>query len=136
MGTSNQFNFTPIRLAIEKELANLPKDMAIVLQNESVNNINTQSFYGSKWEPAKESEGHPLLNDTGKLLNAVKKSVQTGNKNSKDSFNLAVINDYGLFLNEGTPKMPQRQFMGNSTVLDNKIIKLIDRQLTPKFDIK
>lgn len=136
MGTSNSFNFIQIRREIEKELKALPKELAIILKDDSVANFNSQSFYGDSWESPKEDDGKKTLIDSGKLLSAVKNSASTGNKSGFDSFSLNIINSYGIFHNEGTNKLPKRQFIGESIKYDNKVKLYINKNLTQKFEIK
>jgi len=114
----------------------LPKEIANIVKDDSIINFYDESFNGKPWQPPKEPQDHPLLIDTGALLSAVRNSVNTGNQASKDTYKLVVINDYGLYHNEGTDRLPKRQFMGQTNKLDNKVIRYIDNKLTKLFEIK
>jgi phage gpG-like protein len=122
------FNFDEIKKQISAEIKKLPKEMAIEVKDESVSNLNNKSFYGKQWPSPKEPQDHPLLNKTGNLKNAVKQSVSTGKKGS-NFYSLVVINDYGLFHNEGTSTLPKREFIGESSEQIKKLTKIITNAL-------
>lgn len=132
MATQYGFNFTSIREALTKEISKLPKQMAIEVKDESVKNIDNESFYGVQWPSAKTPSDHKLLDKTGKLKQAVKNSVNSGDKGN-NYYNLTVINDYGLWHNEGTKTLPKRQFLGESSIQNKKITELILKALENKW---
>lgn len=133
---ADKFNFSQVRIPLEKQMKQLPKEIANIVKDDSIINFYDESFNGKPWQPPKEPQDHPLLIDTGALLSAVRNSVNTGNQASKDTYKLVVINDYGLYHNEGTDRLPKRQFMGQTNKLDNKVIRYIDNKLTKLFEIK
>lgn len=133
---SDKFNFIEVRLALEKELKELPKDIAEIIKDDGVKNIKSGSYNGKNYKPRVKDEGHPILNKSGKLLDAVNNSVKTGNKSSNDSYMIKVINDYGLWHQEGTDKIPKRQIIGETNNLDKKVIEYIHKSLDKLFEIK
>ena len=72
------------------------------------------------WEPRKKKYLYPALTKTGKL----KKSI----KSEKNVVKTDVY--YASFHNDGTNKLPQRQFIGDSKEMDNKMLKYITDKLT------
>lgn len=129
------FNFDKVRKALENELKELPKELAVMVKDDAISNVNTTSFNGKKWAERKQSYDHPMLNDTGNLLSAIRDSVQSGTKSGFDTYEIRVVNDYGLFHNEGTPKMAQRQFIGEYPELNTKLEKYIIKQLEDLWKI-
>lgn len=72
------------------------------------------------WEPRKKKYLYPALTKTGKL----KKSI----KAEKNVVKTDVY--YASFHNDGTDRLPQRQFIGDSKEMDNKMLKYITDKLT------
>jgi len=134
MSTKSEFNFKDTRIAIQKQMQEFPKEIAEIVKDDSVNNIISGGFYGKTYKPRKDTKPHPILRDTGNLLNAVNDSVRNGNVAGKDSYDIKVNNFYGIFHNEGTSKIPQRQFMGESPIQVNKVTKFITDKLDKIFE--
>lgn len=133
---ADKFDFKKVKDAIRNEIKTLPKELAEMVKDDSVQNFAKESFDGEKWKPRKKPADHDILNDTGNLLEAVRDSVQKGKKSSPYQYELVVVSDYGLFHNEGTPKMPQRQFLGIYPALEKKLVAEINKQLEKHFQIK
>lgn len=72
------------------------------------------------WKPRKKEYLYPALNKTGNLKKSV---VGVKNEVKTDVY-------YASFHNDGTDKLPQRQFIGNSKELDRKCIDVITDRLT------
>lgn len=77
----------------------------------------------------KRSVGRALLVRSGKLRSDIRKK--------KISFrNITVGTNsipYAGFLNDGTPRMVQREFIGESRVLDKKVEKILNQELDKLF---
>jgi len=82
-----------------------------------LNNFEAQGFIDSgvrSWKPKKKKDGDRLLIKTSKLRNGI------FYKASGTKIAFGTIMKYGQYHNEGTRKLPKRQFMGDSEAL-NKI---------------
>jgi phage gpG-like protein len=95
-----------------------------------------------KWQPRKrpDRQRHKILQKTGKLRRSIKSKVFT----TKDGFEIRFKSNlvYAKIHNEGLMgkawgkhsfKMPKRQFMGYSRVLDLRIRKIFDSRITKIF---
>jgi phage gpG-like protein len=133
---ANKFDFKEIKNAIRKEIKTLPKELAEQVKDDAVLNFYKESFDNKEWQPRKQPAEHPLMVDTGNLLSAVRDSVDKGRKLGPYIYQLNIVNDYGLFHNEGTPKLPQRQFIGIYPDLEKKLVKYINNKLDKHFEIK
>lgn len=74
----------------------------------------------SGWEPRKKNYLYPALTKTGKLKNSIHSEK---NVVKADAY-------YASYHNEGTGKLPQRQFIGDSRAMDDKMLKYITDKLT------
>lgn len=126
---ANRFNFGEIAQKIK--LIDLSLDLANTAKNEFLNNFRTQSFNGKAWQKRKSTKdaGRNLLVKSGRLRRDVSNSVSTGHKNSNLSYTLVVNNPYAAFNNEGTNKMPQRQFVGMTAELNKKLLMKINQRV-------
>jgi len=79
----------------------------------------------------KRSTGRALLVRSGKMRADVKKK--------KISFNNITVGTssipYAGYINEGTPRMPKREFIGDSRILEKKIENKIESELNNIFGI-
>lgn len=92
--------------------------------------------YGSKRNYSDAATKRPILSgETQELMNSIQYKVNRARKRVTISSNVP----YGQIHNEGgrmkvfgkgSAKMPQRQFMGKSKVLENKIIKEIKSDIS------
>lgn len=140
---ADKFNFKEVILKLKK--IDISLELANIAKNEFLNNFQTESFGGAKWKevqrrtagtkaykyPAKpKASAHtrPILIGTGRLRRDVAASVRTGQKNGKLSYTLKVQNPYGAYNNEGTNKLPKRQFVGMTQQLNKKLLARIDRE--------
>ena len=106
-------------------------DLANTAKNNFINNFRQQSFDGKKWKARKNNKdaGRNLLVKTGKLRRDVSNSVSAGHKNSNLSYTLVVNNNYAGYNNEGTDRMPKRQFIGMTPELNRKLLLKISQRL-------
>lgn len=79
----------------------------------------------------KRSVGRALLVRSGKLRADIKKKKISS---SKVIVGTSVI-PYAGFINEGTPNMVQREFIGDSRILEAKITKRITREIDKMFKL-
>jgi phage gpG-like protein len=129
------FNFGQISKEIKNALKDLPKEIAVIVKDDAIINMYSSSFDNKSWAPRKDDEIHPLLIDSGTLLNDIRNSVNNG-FSSGPIFNIVVDNPYSGVHNFGTNKIPQRQFMGESKGLNVKVKSFVDKKLTPLFEPK
>ena len=125
----------------------LPQEIAAIAQSSFVKNFNSESFFGKKWkEVQRRQEGtkaykypktkklsrrvKPILVGTGKLKREVNSSIREANFNK---IRLGVDLPYAAAQNEGTANIPQREFMGNSPVLEKKIKDKIRKSISEIF---
>jgi phage gpG-like protein len=71
------------------------------------------------WAVRKQQYNHPTLTKTGKLKNSIKIE---GDYIVSDT-------EYGEYHNEGTGRLPRREFLGESEELEIKIAKFIEDKL-------
>lgn len=144
---ANRFNFNKV---IQKfKGVDFSLDIANVAKNDFLNNFREQGFNGSKWKDVKRrtnptkkqvrdgSSTRAILQGkgSGRLRKDVANSVSAGHKNGNKSYTLVVANEYAGYLNEGTPKMEKRQFVGMTEKLNRKILKKIDEKLKNIWEI-
>ena len=79
-----------------------------------------------KWQPVKRKKGGKILTDTEHLANTVKVTP------IGSTLNISTVS-YGKWHNEGTAKLPQRQFIGESDKMfesiGKEVTKLINKRL-------
>jgi len=76
------------------------------------------------WSRRQDDESHPILEKTGRLRDSI---VIQGSQ-------VVSTSPYGVYHNEGTGRLPQREFMGESDELYEKIEKLIEDKFTNLLD--
>jgi phage gpG-like protein len=132
---ANKFNFGKIAQRIKS--IDLSLDMANTAKNDFLNNFKTQSFNGKAWQKRKSTKdaGRNLLVKTGKLRRDVSNSVSAGHKNNNMSYTLIVNNAYADYNNEGTNRMPKRQFIGMTPDLNKKLLLKINQRLNKVWGI-
>jgi len=131
----SKFNFERVL----KNIETMKHDAPLVLAND------TQKFFNSswknqgfddgglqKWKPrkkeTKKSIGKSILVSSGDLRTAVGTSLKEA---TWDRIRFVVDVPYAAFNNDGTSKMPQRKFMGDSKTLRilqrNRLKKIVDK---------
>ena len=132
----DRFNFKKVVEKVEQMKRELPKVVANDTKNYFVEEFNRQSWNGSAWPqvqrkipgtkaykyPKKGADarhGRAILVKTGKLRRNVAGCLIVA---TWPTIKFEVKNDYGIYHNEGTDNIPQRQFMGDT-------LKLRQRQL-------
>jgi len=132
---ANKFNFGQI--ARKFKSLDLSLDMANVAKNDFLDNFKKESFDGRAWQKRKSDKqaGRNLLVKTGRLRRDVSNSVSAGTKNSNLSYTLIVNNPYAEYNNEGTTRMPQRQFIGTTAELNKKLLMKINQKVNKIWGI-
>lgn len=146
----DKFNFSEVL----KKSEQLKNELPILLANQAqvyfTESFTNQSWDGKEWkEVQRRIEGTPeykypkykglsrrttpILVRTGNLRRAVSNSVRTGHV-SFDEIKLVVPIEYASYLNKGTDKMVQREFIGDSPILKKKQIQLIEAQMKKLFE--
>ena len=131
----NKFNFEQVLRTFKN--IDLSLDMANTAKTEFVNNFKNQGFDGQRWKPRKNNKdsGRNLLVKSGRLRRDVINSVNSGHKNNNLSYTLIVNNPYAIYNNEGTSKMPKRQFVGMTTTLNKKLLTKISQRVNKIWEI-
>ena len=142
---ASQFDFKRVQLRLQQAEKGLSLAMANVAKNEFLNNFREQGFNGKKWkEVQRRIEGTKAYSGnkdkgkrtrailqgkgSGRLRKDVANSVANGRKNSELSYTLVVENNYASYHNDGTSKIPQRQFVGMTEKLNKKILNKINEK--------
>lgn len=126
---ASKFNFGDVLRNLKS--IDISLDLANTAKNDFMNNFRQESFGSKKWEPRKSKKniGRKLLVRTGRLRRDVSNSVTNGRRNSNFSYTLAVKNPYAEYLNDGTPNMDPRQFVGMTAELNRKLLTKISQRL-------
>lgn len=134
MALFNRFEFENIVKKLDKAKVDLPKLVASDIRNYFVNSFRRQGFDGQKWQEVKRREKEnqtakdkkPILIQTGRLRRSVNESIR---KTTWQEIILGIDTPYAVYHNEGTDKIPKRQFMGQSKELDEKVKNRIERTI-------
>lgn len=81
-----------------------------------------------RWKSRKKQVGWPILRKTDKLYDSIK---VTGR--GKDYFIIGSDVTYAIYHNDGTNRLPQRQFIGDSQKLELKLIDLFNKIVKNTF---
>jgi len=130
----NRFEFENIVAKLEKAKVDLPKLVASDIRNYFVNSFKRQGFDGQKWQEVKRREKEnqtakdkkPILIQTGRLRRSVNESIR---KTTWEEIVLGIDTPYAKYHNEGTDRIPKRQFMGDSKELQTKIQARIEKEI-------
>jgi phage gpG-like protein len=143
---ASQFDFRRVQIRLQQAERGLSLAIANVAKNEFLNNFREQGFNGKKWKEVQRriagTKAYAGNKDKGKRTRAilqgkgsgrlrkdVANSVSNGIKNSELSYTLIVDNEYASYHNDGTSKIPQRQFVGMTEKLNKKILNKINEKI-------
>ena len=127
-------NFNQIEQNLRKLIQTLPTNVGHIAVTFFTLNFNLQGFqadtlrmWQARQSESRKSIGRALLVNTGKL----KRSIQF----SAGASSVLIYSDvqYASYHNEGTARIPQRQFMGQSDALNKQIDQFITQQLDDAF---
>lgn len=144
---ATQFDFERIQTRLKEAEKGLSLSLANVAKNDFLNNFREQGFNGQKWREVQRriagTRAYAGNKDLGKRTRAilqgkgsgrlrkdVANSVSNGIKHSELSYTLIVKNEYSNYHNEGTAKIPQRQFVGMTEKLNKKLLNKINEKFS------
>jgi phage gpG-like protein len=144
---ANQFNFKRVQQNFKQAEKGLSLALANVAKNEFIDNFRQQGFNGQKWQEVqrriagtKAFRGKKDLGKrtrailqgkgSGRLRKDVANSVSNGVKNSEFSYTLIVNNEYASYHNDGTKRIPKRQFVGMTPKLNKKLLNKINEKFS------
>jgi len=114
--------FRSMKSAILEKMANN------AINQFKVENFDVQGFIDTsvlKWAPRKKKDkGRKILVKTGRLRQSITVLSRTS-----DSVTVGTVVPYAEFINNGTPKMPQRKFIGKSAKLEAKNKRVLNDAL-------
>jgi len=124
-------NLKKNNLAIKDRLKTIPNDIAILAKSHFDGNFTRQGFDGVKWQEVQRRMGKGKGRDaTRAILSGKTKTLAKSIYIKSASLKRIVIassSKYGAIHNYGTNKIPQRKFLGNSQVLNKKILNLLNK---------
>jgi phage gpG-like protein len=140
---ANQFGTDRVLKNMQQLKNDLPTTLANQAQNYFVNSWRQQGWDGEGWAiPKRRIQGTPeykypkkkdlgrrtraTLVKTGRLRRAVSNSIRQA---TFDKIRLVVETPYAAYNNDGTDKIPKRQFMGDSPLLRQKQVQTIKKQI-------
>lgn len=129
------FNLSKQIATFEGQKEELMKMLAENAKNHFIDNFHQKSWEGSAWQPRKFNkydDGHPLLEKTGSLKNAIENPNIEVNENS---YKLTIENDYAEYQNDGTNTIPSRKWMGDSEKLEEEQKKIIEGYINRIFNV-
>ena len=110
---NDKFGFGKMLARLAEAKVDMPKKLAAAGQLYFQQNFDKQQWSGQPWEPRKKetrrSEGKALLVATGRLRQAMQKTIREFNWKQ---IVWGVDVPYAKYLNFGTENMPAREFMG------------------------
>lgn len=135
----------PIKQQYEKLKANRMKlagSISLLAEKHFRANFLNQGFDGKKWQNV-QRRIKPTKRDIrtgastrailyGKKAGVLSKSIY-GRVRSWDKIVIGTTVPYAKYHNEGTEKIPQRKFIGDSEILNKKIVNLITSQINKIF---
>ena len=117
----------------KKKRTNWASAIGLIAKKHFTNNFNNGGFDGKKWQPRKPTKnkrdvGRAILVKSGVL----KRSI-TSRVNSWDKITIGSYTPYSQVHNEGSKRMPQRKFIGDSKILDKKILDFVTKKMNGIF---
>ena len=133
-----EFNFRGTRQQFERFRSRIP----LLVANESRNHF-LEGFRRGGGQTDRSRGGWPARRpprserqarrDSGRALLVLSGNMRSDIRVRGVSFRRSVINvvniPYARYHNNGTDRIPQREFIGRSRALEGKIIRLIEREL-------
>jgi phage gpG-like protein len=130
-------NLKKNNLAIKNKIKTIPNDIAILAKSHFDGNFTRQGFDGIKWKEVqrrisgtKTYKSVKNRDRTRAILSGKTKTLAKSIYIKSASLKRIVIassSKYGAIHNSGTNKIPQRKFLGNSQVLNKKILNLLNK---------
>lgn len=130
------------KIAVDLALKSLKDEVKQMAISHFKKSFDIEGFNDSpvkKWKPLKRKRSQPYTNNkiltkTGKLKNSLRSRSYVGSRvwwvDIYSNVEYASVHNEGLRSGRGRGfKMPKRQFMGNSRILDKKIQTRIDNRI-------
>lgn len=144
----SKFGFNEVLKKVEQTKRELPKLLANQAQNYFVKSWSNQGFNNVKWKEVQRRipETPEFKYPSTKGLSRRTKPILVGSGETRrevanfmrviswDLIRGIIAVPYAEFLNEGTDKMPKRQFVGQTQELTDKQIKLIESHYLKVWD--
>lgn len=124
-----KFDFEGKIQRFKDELVDMNEKLAEATKEYFLKSFDDAEWDGDKW-PTGGKDYHDL-NNTGELRQALEESIQEVNN---DGFKIEVISDYGIYQNEGTDKIPKRQFVGDTRDLKDIQKNIIKENIKKTFE--
>lgn len=105
----------------------LPKELAETARDYFVDSFDKQGWENQPWDARKDDNPWPILVKSGNLKRSVEDSI---NKAEWSEIVLTSDTEYGSYHNDGTDRLPQREFMGESQELTDRLTEIIEQRLT------
>lgn len=139
-----KFNFEETIKKLQEQKYDLPVKISITAQSYFADTFRKGGFDGEKWKEVKRrlrpspssdksaSTRGILIGKTRDLMDSIRHSIR---EVSWAEIRLGTDVPYAIYHNEGTDKIPKREFMGSSKELDDKIDKVIKKAMDKIFDL-
>lgn len=134
MAKQTKFDISKTVSKVQHALKQLPKDVAVIIENDVNQNFDKESFENRKWEkrkrPDRNTKRRNLLVKSGQLKREATNIKTSGNRIYNDS-DLVYFDVH----NEGAPdkNIPERTFLKMNDSLEKEIIKEIEQQIMDAF---
>lgn len=146
---ANQFGFDRVLRNMQQLKSELPTELANQAQNFFTGSWRSQAWDGNDWQvPKRRIEGTPeykypkkkglgrrtraTLVQSGRLRRAVSNSIRNA---TFEKIQLIVAVPYASYHNDGTDKLPKRQFMGDNPTLRAKQVETIKKQIDKVWQV-
>lgn len=129
-------NKLPLKQQLEqfkKERTAWAGTIGMLAKKQFTDNFNKGGFDGQKWKPRKPTKnkrdvGRAILVKSGVLKRSITSRVNSWNRITIGSYT-----PYSRVHNEGSKKMPQRKFIGDSKILDKKVLDFVTKKMNGIF---
>lgn len=110
------------------------KRIGVIYKNFFLDSFRMEGWEGNKWQPRKREvrgrgRSKKILVDTGKLKGSIKYTNITDN-----SVTIKTDVDYASYHNEGTSRLPQRQFMLEDGQTSDKVEAMVEKMLQDEIN--
>ena len=119
--------------SVEREIPRLVTTVANTSVDFFKQNFNKSGFDDDtvlKWRKRKRQYKHPILWKTGRL----RRSIRVFRKTSTEAYLLSDL-EYSAVHNYGSERMPQRKFIGVSSNLNKKVVKIITDRINRRLGV-
>lgn len=111
---------------LKRVLRRLPRDVGNEALRWFIDNFRKQqSPQGTAWAPRKDGDGsRSLLVQSGRLRRSIRLTRVTSN-----GFRIGSAVPYAKYHNDGSGRIPQRQFLGKSALLMRRLERMIKAKI-------